>query len=336
MTRESVYWLCQLAGWGAYIGIGAASMLMSGVPARVVGPYGASGATAILLSHGYRFVIRRNGWMNLRLKAQLLRLAFASLAFGIVATALATLVYMLFGFQFENLGQAVAATFTWIVTMLYWSTAYAAVHFYEHYRQSQRQHLELDLVARESQLRALIAQVNPHFLFNSLNSVRALIEEDPDKARDTLTRLSHLLRYSLRSSERRTVPLGEELEAVRNYLDCEAVRYEDRLQLGWYIDDAVLNRPVPPMLVQTLVENAVKHGVGKMSGVGFVRVSAAAKDQGLVVDVRNSGTLGNAPDAGTGLANARARLRLLYNGQATLSVTEQIPGEVIARVELPA
>ena len=128
----------------------------------------------------------------------------------------------------------------------------------------ERQALELSLVARDAQLRALRAQVNPHFLFNSLNSLRGLITEDPARAAAMVTGFAGLMRYSLDSDSRETVTLAEEMEAVDDYLGLERVRFEDRLLVERAIAPEALEVRIPPMMVETLVENAIKHGIANI------------------------------------------------------------------------
>src|SRR5690606_9276799 len=127
------------------------------------------------------------------------------------------------------------------------------------YRAAEVERWRLQAAVKDAELAALRAQVNPHFLFNSLNSIRALIVEDPARAQQVVTQLAALLRYTLQAGATSTVPLEAELHAVRTYLALESIRLEERLRYTIDVDDAVRQAPVPPMLVQTLVENGIKH-----------------------------------------------------------------------------
>ena len=181
----------------------------------------------------------------------------------------------------------------------------------------------------------LRAQVNPHFLFNCLNSVRALIAENPDRAASMVTSLSDLLRYSLQSDRTHTVSLAEELAIVDEYVSLERVRFEDRLRFERTLDPGALEARVPQMLVQTLVENAVKHGVAALPQGGVVRVRAAVDGRSMTISVSNSGTMRHQYDeGGHGLRNTMARLRLLYDHHASFSLTD-VSGETVATVTLP-
>jgi len=194
----------------------------------------------------------------------------------------------------------------------------------------------LQLAVREAELRTLEAQINPHFLFNCLNSIRGLVLEDPALAQDMVTRLSNILRYNLRRDVNHTVPLSCEVEAVSDYLALESVRLEERLRVRMAIEPDAAAFPIPAMLLQTLVENAVKHGIAPLPGGGELTVSARLDGQGLALEVDNPGRLAAPhPEAsGMGLANARDRLRILYGSGASLRLEDR-GGRVAATVLVP-
>jgi LytS/YehU family sensor histidine kinase len=122
------------------------------------------------------------------------------------------------------------------------------------------------------------AQINPHFLFNSLNSIRGLVVENPQKAQDMITRFAALLRYNLNRDRQHTVPLSQEAEVVEDYLALEAVRFEGRLRVQFTVDPSAESLQVPPMILQALVENALKHGIAKRPEGGDVRIHATAEN----------------------------------------------------------
>ena len=159
--------------------------------------------------------------------------------------------------------------FTWAFAG--WLVIYFSVHGR---RRREALQLELAVVSRDAQLRSLRAQINPHFLFNSLNSLRHLILADPQRAVTMVTGLADLLRYSLASDRSDMVPLGDELAIVDEYLGLEQVRLEERLRVERAIEPAALPARVPPMLVQSLVDNAIKHGIATLPQGGLVRLSA--------------------------------------------------------------
>jgi signal transduction histidine kinase len=179
-------------------------------------------------------------------------------------------------------------------------------------------------------------QVNPHFLFNSLNTIRGMVVEDPARAQHMITSLASLLRRALQSSRAQLVPLADEMDAVADYLSLEATRFEERLQVSLEIDPDARKFTVPAMLVQTLVENAVKHGISQLSSGGTVCVRGIQNHDALVLEVKNPGKIRDPDPNGThtGLDNARERLRLFYGDRATLELSES-NGAVTATVLIP-
>jgi LytS/YehU family sensor histidine kinase len=223
----------------------------------------------------------------------------------------------------------------WILATLMWSLAYLGFHYFERAKRLAVEQLQLAVVAKDAQLHGLMAQLQPHFLFNCLNSVRGLIVEDPAKAQATVTQLSTLMRYSLQATQVSTVALATELAMVRTYLALEAVRFEERLRTEIEVGDGLAALPVPVMLVQSLVENGVKHGIERSPAGGTIRISAWQDHGALRIRVENPGRLGaSPPSTQIGLANARARLRLLYGPAAALALGDD-DRTVTAEVSIP-
>ena len=195
----------------------------------------------------------------------------------------------------------------------------------------QHRERELTELAATAQLAALRAQINPHFLFNSLNSIAQLIRVDPDKAEACVERLADMFRYILRRAEKEFVPLADELEMAKAYLEIERARFGDRLRVEARIDQRSLHQLIPNLILQPLVENAVKHGLSRKLGTGTVRIDATVSDGCLNLAVGDDG-LGMATPAlegvyerGLGLRNLRDRLERLY-GPAHLPEIRSVPG----------
>jgi two-component system LytT family sensor kinase len=209
---------------------------------------------------------------------------------------------------------------------------------YRRMRALQSRAEQLRDLAATAQLAALRAQLNPHFLFNSLNSIAQLIHHDPDKAEACVERLAEILRYVLRRSEEDFVPLADELGMTRSYLEIEQARFEDRLHVESDVDADTLGRLVPNLILQPLVENAVKHGLATKMGPGTVRIEARVADGVLCLSVFDDGVgmnalaLSRAFESGVGLRNLRERLHHLY-GQAGEPNIESRPG-MGTRVEI--
>ena len=197
---------------------------------------------------------------------------------------------------------------------------------------------ERDAQLVRAELHALKAQIHPHFLFNTLNAVTAHVRADPDVAERMLARLSQLLRHVLSSAGVEEVSLEEELEVARAYLDIERVRFEDRLRVGWSVDAETLPARVPHLVLQPLVENAVRHGIAPRAAEGTVEVVAARRGDRLYLAVRDDGvgmTTTSRAEEGVGLANTRARLRQLYGAHHTFTVTAAPAGGVHVELTLP-
>ncbi|WP_437673553.1 sensor histidine kinase [Sorangium sp. So ce131] len=194
------------------------------------------------------------------------------------------------------------------------------------------------LAAQDARLRLLQARTNPHFLYNSLNSVMSLIPTDPELAEEMLGRLAALFRYALESSTRHAVPLGDEIACAKDYLGIETIRFRERLRFCVDLDPSLRAIEVPPMLLQPLVENAVKHGIGGRVRGGSVTVRAELAGGDLLLSVLDDGpgpTPAIRPGTGTSLADLRERLRLLYGGDGRL-VAEAAPGGgFVAQLRLP-
>jgi hypothetical protein len=186
-------------------------------------------------------------------------------------------------------------------------------------RAAERRALEAEVAARDAELLALKAQINPHFLFNSLNSVASLATTDPAAARDMCIQLGDYLRGTLKSGSA-LQPFAQELEQVRRFLRVESVRYGDRLRVSEEIDDRCLSLPVPPLLLQPLIENALKHGIGGLVDGGEVRIRARCGDERLTVWVENPVDPESTTKrgAGVGLANVRQRLENVFGNEARL------------------
>ncbi len=196
---------------------------------------------------------------------------------------------------------------------------------FEKARQAERRALESQVLARDAEVRALRAQLNPHFLFNSLNSINALVGSDPEDARRMCERLGDFLRQTLALAARETVPLRDEVRLVEGYLAIEKVRFGERLASRIRVQPEVADCPVPPLLLQPLVENAVKHGISERLEGGTIEIEAVARTGQLVVSVTNPYEEGAASrrGEGVGLENVRARLRATEARHAHLTTSKQ-------------
>ena len=286
----------------------------------------------LLLTHLLRREIHRRQWLSLPLSKSAPRLALAAVLVGLCSALQVVGVGALSGGSAAfNRAAVLSTAFSLVGACLTWTVFYVAIS-------ASRRSVEMRVHLRDAQLRALEAQVNPHFLFNSLNTIRGMIVEDPAVAQDMVTRLANILRYNLEREKTSTVPLEREIEIVADYLAIESIRFDDRLTVRMEIQPAAAQAQVPSMLIQTLVENAVKHGIGARTEGGEILIRASIRNGALALEIVNSGQLSapNGHSTQIGLVNARERLRLLYGEQATLRLENRDTATVAAMVSIPA
>jgi two-component system LytT family sensor kinase len=217
-----------------------------------------------------------------------------------------------------------------------WLLLYMVWHYLERNRKDEIDKLNLEKTVKELELNTIKSHINPHFIFNSLNSIRALVDENPQRARTAITELSNILRSSMQVEKMETVPLQKELDIVKDYLALEQMRFEERLKIEMEIDEDTLEQPVPPMMLQTLVENAIKHGISKKIKGGVVKVISRFTDHHFELIVQNTGTLDEEflPE-GFGLKSTRDRLKFLFQGKADFQIKKINGSEVEAKIIMP-
>jgi two-component system, LytTR family, sensor kinase len=236
--------------------------------------------------------------------------------------------------------------FRFVNQLLLYFAVLAAGYAREYFlRDQERQRESIGLQARAARLQAQLAdarlealrgQINPHFLFNTLHAVAALVERDPPGVRRMIARLSDLLRRTIDSSGSELVPLREELELVQGYIDIMEVRFQGRLHVESHVDPETLDVPVPSLVLQPIVENALEHGASRALGEGRIEISARREGGNLLVTVRDNGPgVEAASESGVGLANTRARLHELYGDAAGLTLSSAPGGGAVAAIIIP-
>ena len=220
-----------------------------------------------------------------------------------------------------------------IIIMIIWSSVYFTFHYIEKNTQS----LRYEVAMNEMKLNQLKSQINPHFIFNALNSIRALVDEEPSKSKRAINHLSNILRSSLVLDKKRLTSLKEELDTTKDYLALESIRFEERLQTEFNIEPETENVPVPPMMLQTLVENGIKHGISKLKKGGKVTVNARVDLGRMILEIRNNGHYHDNIINGTGqgLRNTRQRLALIYGETAKLKIENESDNTVLTTVKIP-
>lgn len=296
---------------------------------------------AALLSIG---LIRLAGFFERRIRGPVLRTAAITItcvAYSIAWIQLSHLVFrVMFGRYFVNLFDP-RAEFLYptgvIIAGLVFGVVYAR-RYARRLHEAELNRAELHYLAKESELRALRSQLNPHFLFNAMNSVYAMIDSDPERARNMLVKISDLLRVSLSEMDREMVSFEEDLAFAKKYLEIEKIRHGDKLLLESEVTPAALDASVPSLLLQPLVENAVKHGVSHTPHPVTITITARRNGGHMNVSVRDTGAgTGSGNSSGHGLRNLRERLQRLYGDDHGLAVRDDDQGfEVAVRIPVRA
>jgi LytS/YehU family sensor histidine kinase len=270
-----------------------------------------------MLSHGMRYVLLRFNYINLKITPLIPRaLALNILASAILLGLNAAIIFIFFGEWSFSLAEFLINAVLYALFFVLWSAIYFTFHLLRKSRKQEVKNLKLKADNNEIELKMLRNQLNPHFLFNSLNSIRALIELEPATAKSAITTLSNLLRDSLQLSKRSSVKLEDEIKLVSDYLKLEKIRYEERLtySITCDIDQQI---EVPPFILQTLTENAIKHGISKKNDGGSVAIKIYNQADKMYLEVINSGgTFQMSDSKGIGVINTKRRLHILYGEQA--------------------
>lgn len=346
-----LYWACQIGGWGVYTATKVwAALFYLHLPwlPTITAALVIHGA-AVGVTHALRGYVQRRKWHQLPRGRLALRIVAAGLLLG-VPFGIATNLTPLAALQdpgIVNAGSGLRAgpglvlllnTINWAFVFMMWLALYFGVLAVRQFRSAELRESELARALQLAELRLLKSQLNPHFLFNALNAVRSLIAHDPARAQDAVTRLANTLRYTLSSAQEELVSLAQELEIVQDYLGLESLRLEERLTIDCEISAEARGVQIPVMLLQTVVENAIKHGIAELPAGGLLRIRGELRDGALVLEVENPRPLASPREVseGIGLRNAAERLRLLFGERASLDVDLSRPAVATSRIRIPA
>ena len=340
-NKTGQYWLAQVLGWGGYF------TLVYFVNDKLqeddlwINLLAGVFVLRILITHAFRWVVIRFNWFRYKPAGILWRTVLACMVMGSVDTILGFILNDTLTlpepFDWEEVTVRVVILDSFVSSIFFamWSAIYFAFHYVGKSRQEEIKNIQFEASKTEIELKNLKAQLNPHFMFNSMNSIRALVDEEPDRAKFAITQLSSILRNTLLMGKSKTVSIKDELSVVKDYLSLEGIRYEERLKVEYAVQDEVLGCEIPPMMIQTLVENAIKHGISKLPAGGNLLVSIGADADRIEVIVENSGTLQSAnPETGIGLRNTIKRLDLLYGNDSEFSI-KSITDKVITKFSFP-
>ncbi|MDQ3393352.1 MAG: histidine kinase [Bacteroidota bacterium] len=340
MSKHRLYWICQILGWFLYSFINFLFFLLGDGKVETMQAISLLMVTGffILSTHTFRFLVIKLGWLKLYISSLIPRVMVAITVLGILNYIFQWLISYLLGTlastSYLSPFFILVNVFAMMVLYFLWSLIYFMYHYVESYNTS----LKYDAAINEIKLNRLKSQLNPHFIFNALNSIRALVNENPDKAKVAITQLSNILRNSLVMDNQKVIKLNDELKTVKDYLDLEVMRFEERLHTEWDIQAESLNCLVPPLMVQTIVENGIKHGISNLIHGGTIRISTEMADSILKIKIRNSGQYLNGAvkeNFGYGIANTKERLNLIYGNKASFSIINENEQHVLTEILIP-
>lgn len=338
MSKHSrTYWYCQIIGWSAYVLLNLIFSVDTHSSYKDFLIYFLSIAIGIGITHLYRLVIIHFSILELKIPAQLLFIAFFSVILAITFFLHTYGLLILFGIIKTDISYVFVTRkiIDYTVPFLIWNIIYFGFKYFQNYRRAEINSLRYLAASRESELSSLKAQLNPHFMFNSMNSIRALIDEDPVKAKEALTRLSQILRNTLLMNKSRLIPLSEEVNLVKDYLQLEKIRYEERLKYEINIAEEVENIQIPPFIIQSQVENAIKHGISKRPGSGKIIIESFKLAEFLKIKISNTGKISTEkPLTGVGFRNSIQRLELLYGSAGKIFISE-VNDLVVVDINIP-
>jgi len=337
MNRAKIYWICQIVGWSFYAIFNLALFVLleeNPVGNEITAQLMLTGYF-IISTHIYRNLIIKWGWLRILSPDLIPRIVLSIIVLSISCFVFELLISLFLDIsRYDNSIVWIVSQFSAIIFMYFlWSLIYFVYHYFENYKSALKYQARIN----EIQLNKLKSQLNPHFIFNGLNSIRALIDENPRKAKMAVTQLSNILRNTLGMNEKKLINFSEELSTVRDYLDLENVRYEERLQTVLNIHPDSYRFYVPPLMVQTLVENGIKHGIANLVDGGILELTTEVNDGVMKIEIKNSGQYQNGPKGrkGYGIANTVQRLKLLYGDKAKFNIFNQGNEFVVTEVIIP-
>ncbi|MFY7965171.1 MAG: sensor histidine kinase [Chitinophagaceae bacterium] len=343
-NKISTYWLCQIGGWTAYCIVYTFFYLT--IRTKPLDNFYNNllidALLGIIVTHGMRHIIKSVAFLSYQFYKQVIYFLLNTFAFAFAYAFLMVFVedriFNILGDQLKDftfLNKVVRTSLGAFLFLTIWNLLYYIYHFIQKNRAQQLDKIRLESLVRELELKTIKSHINPHFIFNALNSIRALVDENPQRARTAITELSNILRSSMHAEKVETTTLEKELNIVKDYLALELIRFENRLDIEYEIDEDTLDQPVPPMMLQTLVENAIKHGISKHMNGGKIIIISDFKEDYHELIVKNTGQLsGNINAEGFGITSTYDRLNLLFGKKATFEL-KNLSDMVQARIIIP-
>lgn len=342
-NKKFLYWTTQFLGWlFYYFIIGINLFTNNNLNEKTVGMLISMYAASVGLTHFLRLFFIKKEYINLKINRLFPRAIISSIVVGTILVLYQNVIDR-WVFRYDT-SPIDAGTFfqellidsiAGSILIFLWVVFYFAYQYFDKSRREEIKNLQWEALQNQIELNNLKSQLNPHFMFNSLNSIRALIDINQKDAKESITKLSTLLRTSLLMGKKNVVSIEEEINLVKNYLDLEKIRFEERLRVKWNITEESKEVEIPPLMIQTLVENSIKHGISKKMEGGEIQISARIESDTCLIEIRNPGELASALDenASIGLKNTRDRLRLMFGNKGSFELNQEA-GDVVARIRI--
>ena len=340
--RGRLFWILNIAGWMGYMVAAWLGALAHEKPESYFAVIAATGISGLIATLPMRWLLRRFWGSSLTTLATIMIFACYVLAFG--WRWLQNFLYYDWvknSWQPEHMMDYVSGVMGSFYILLCWSGLYFGIKYYQQLQDQTEQTLKATAAAHQAQLKMLRYQLNPHFLFNTLNAISTLILDGANEtANKAVSGLSDFLRYTLDNDPMSRVTLGSELKALDLYLEIEKVRFGERLIIEKAIEAGALNALVPSLILQPLIENAIKFAISPSEEGGTLKISARVQHGTLVMQLTDTGPgLGNGASSGkscgVGLKNIRERLQQLYGDNQAFTLGPNEPRGLVATINLP-
>lgn len=342
LSKSKIYWLLQVIGWSSIIFIETINytfFILGEFKWEYLQQFSIYTAVGLITSHFYKIL-----FINLEVFEKSLSRIWVRAFFDVMLITLIMVILLYIPNLVTDFGNIQTSEF-WIGFfgqimnlgryVIVWIIIYYLYHILKKNSEITEQKLLLENVAKSAELELLKNQLNPHFLFNALNSIKALVLIDQDRARDAIIKLSELLRFTLNYEKAPLISLHEEINEVVKYLELEQIRFGKRLDVHISLQEETLDVKVPPAMVLTLAENAIKHGITQIPEGGGIWIESKLRGNTLTIEIFNSGQLKDTFDLGIGLKNLQMRLQDLYSDKATFHLDAISESKVVARITYP-
>jgi len=331
-SKTTIYWITQILGWSLlYLLVLGVNYVANTVIANTsFFIYAMEGLIfSIAATHSIRHVIIKKDWLNLTIVSIIWKSLIITTILSILFESFEFITTQFFPKDYYtdlemndvSLSKTLGSILGNIILFSIWLSFYYSYLFIEKSRTQELQNLQFTASKNEIELKNLREQINTHFLFNSLNSIKALVEIDKDEAKIAITKLSNLLRKSIQLGRHKIITIKEELDIVESYIDLEKIRFEERIHTTITASQDTYNFLIPPLMIQTLAENAIKHGLSKSIDGGILNIIIKQAEGKLHISIQNTGNLDKIGESeGIGIYNTKKRLGILFGKKAKFRI----------------